>query len=88
MFSFASLRYPWEADGLGKGGIFFFSRSKICAGKKALRRGPGHNILGLYLYLDEHLICCNLSTTGLARTVAQVIHCTIPSVMCHKPGSP
>ena len=55
MFNSASLMYPWEADGLGKGGIFLFSRCKIYAGKKALRRGPGHNILGLYMYLSKRI---------------------------------
>lgn len=78
MFNSASLRYPWEADGLGKGGIFFFSRCKICVGKKALRRGPGHNILGLYMYLDEHLICCNLSyhRVGMYSCTSYTLHNT------------
>lgn len=44
---FASFGYSRKAEGLGKGGTCFFTRSKICAGKKALRGGPSFNTPGL-----------------------------------------
>lgn len=37
---FVSLWYAWKKEDLGKGGTCFFTRSKICAGKKDLKGTP------------------------------------------------
>lgn len=51
---FVFFGYLRKVEGLGKGGICFFIRSKICVGKKVFRGGFSFNIFGLsfrFLYI-------------------------------------
>lgn len=40
---------------------FFLLKEQDLCWEEVLRGGPSLSILGLYIYFDEHLICCNLS---------------------------
>lgn len=52
---------PMEGGKSGQRRTFFLLKEQDLCWEEVLRGGPSLSILGLYIYFDEHLICCNLS---------------------------